>query len=86
MGSLFNMEEAQGGDDAHPNGGGRPVFMPEVYIGVGREWSDWIEQFKLASTVNGWDEIVKLQFLALLLYGRAREMLQLLQQRLTMPC
>lgn len=52
----------------------RPVFMPEVYTGVGREWSDWIEQFELASTVNSWDDSVKLQFLSLLLSGRAREM------------
>lgn len=78
---------AQGGaDNADPNadfrprlpGAGqaisRPVFMPEVYTGVGREWSDWIEQFELASTVNSWDDSVKLQFVSLLLSGRAREM------------
>lgn len=52
----------------------RPVFMPAVFTGVGRDWSDWLEQFELAATVNGWGEPVKLQFMSLLLSGHARDM------------
>lgn len=52
----------------------RPVFMPETFTGVGREWSDWSEQFDLAAEVNQWDESLKLKFMSLLLAGRARDM------------
>lgn len=52
----------------------RPIFMPEVFTGVGREWSDWVEQFELAANVNFWDEPIKLQFMSLLLSGRASDM------------
>lgn len=52
----------------------RPVFMPEVFSGVDREWSDWVEQFELAANVNGWDDFVKLKFMSLLLSGHARDM------------
>ncbi|XP_041964789.1 uncharacterized protein LOC121723285 [Alosa sapidissima] len=51
----------------------RPVFMPETFTGVGREWSDWSEQFDLAADVNNWDEPLKLKFMSLLLSGRARD-------------
>lgn len=51
----------------------RPVFMPETFTGVGREWSDWSEQFELAADVNNWDERLKLKFMSLLLSGRARD-------------
>lgn len=51
----------------------RPVFMPETFSGVGRQWSDWAEQFELAAEVNGWDESLKFKFMSLLLVGRARE-------------
>ena len=58
-----------------PTGGiSRPVFMPAVFTGVGREWSDWVEQFELAANVNGWDDPVKLKFMSLLLSGHARDM------------
>lgn len=50
-----------------------PVFMPETFTGMGREWSDWSEQFDLAADVNNWDEALKLKFMALLLSGRARD-------------
>ena len=52
----------------------RPVFMPETFTGVGREWSDWSEQFELAAEVNQWEEGLKLKFMSLLLAGRARDM------------
>uniref|UniRef100_A0A673HHN6 Peptidase A2 domain-containing protein n=1 Tax=Sinocyclocheilus rhinocerous TaxID=307959 RepID=A0A673HHN6_9TELE len=48
----------------------RPLFMPETFTGVGREWSDWSEQFEMG--VNGWDNELKLKFLSLLFSGRAR--------------
>lgn len=48
--------------------------MPEVFTGVGREWSDWVEQFELAANINGWDDSVKLKVLSLLLSGHARNM------------
>lgn len=51
----------------------RPVFMPETFTGVGREWSDWAEQFDLAAEVNNWDDSLKLKFMSLLLSGRARD-------------
>lgn len=51
----------------------RPVFMPETFTGIGREWSDWAEQFELAAEVNGCNELLKLKFMSLLLSGRARE-------------
>lgn len=51
----------------------RPVFMPETFTGVGREWSDWAGQFELAADVNGWDDEMKLKFMSLLLSGRARD-------------
>lgn len=75
----------QGEDNVGPEGGGhvrdvgtlrttaRPVFMPETFTGVGREWSDWSEQFDLAADVNNWDEPLKLKFMSLLLSGRARD-------------
>lgn len=52
----------------------RPVFMPETFTGVGREWFDWSEQFELAAEVNQWEEELKLKFMSLLLAGRARDM------------
>ena len=52
----------------------RPVFMPETFTGVGREWSDWSEQFDLAAEVNNWNEPLKLKCMSLLLSGRARDM------------
>lgn len=51
----------------------RPVYMPETFTGVGREWSDWAEQFELAADVNRWDDEMKLKFMSLLLSGRARD-------------
>lgn len=51
----------------------RPVFMPETFTGVGRDWSDWSEQFDLAADVNNWDGPLKLKFMSLLLSGRARD-------------
>lgn len=51
----------------------RPLFMPETFTGVGREWSDWSEQFEMAAQVNGWDNELKLKFMSLLLSGRARD-------------
>ena len=34
---------------------------------------DWAEQFDMASDLNGWAEARKLQMMALLLVGKARE-------------
>lgn len=51
----------------------RPLFMPETFTGVGREWSDWSEQFEMAAQVNGWDNELKLKFMSLLFSGRARD-------------
>uniref|UniRef100_A0A8C5BZ39 Peptidase A2 domain-containing protein n=1 Tax=Gadus morhua TaxID=8049 RepID=A0A8C5BZ39_GADMO len=69
---------ADEGDDAGgagpPRAIARPVFMPETFTGIGREWSDWSEQFDLAADVNNWDEPLKLKFMSLLLSGRARDM------------
>ena len=52
----------------------RPVFMPETFSGVGRDWSDWLGQFEIAAEVNNWDDALKLKFMSLLLSGRARDM------------
>uniref|UniRef100_A0A667X1Q3 Peptidase A2 domain-containing protein n=1 Tax=Myripristis murdjan TaxID=586833 RepID=A0A667X1Q3_9TELE len=51
----------------------RPIFMPETFTGIGREWSDWADQFEMAADVNNWDESLKLKFMGLLLSGRGRE-------------
>ena len=51
----------------------RPIFMPETYTGVGREWTDWAAQFEMAADVNEWNAALKLKFMSLLLSGRARE-------------
>lgn len=51
----------------------RPLFMPETFTGVGREWSDWSEQFEMAAQVNGWNDDLKLKFMSLLFSGRARD-------------
>uniref|UniRef100_A0A672T9I1 Peptidase A2 domain-containing protein n=1 Tax=Sinocyclocheilus grahami TaxID=75366 RepID=A0A672T9I1_SINGR len=51
----------------------RPLFMPETFTGVGREWSDWSEQFEMVAQVNGWDNELKLKFMSLLFSGRARD-------------
>lgn len=51
----------------------RPVFMPETFTGTGREWSDWADQFEMAAGINGWDDVLKLKFMSLLLSGRARD-------------
>lgn len=51
----------------------RPIFMPETFTGMGREWSDWADQFEMAANVNNWDEPLKLKFMSLLMSGRARE-------------
>uniref|UniRef100_A0A8C1ND16 Peptidase A2 domain-containing protein n=1 Tax=Cyprinus carpio TaxID=7962 RepID=A0A8C1ND16_CYPCA len=48
-------------------------YVSETFTGVGREWSDWSEQFDLAADVNNWDEPLKLKFMSLLLSGRARD-------------
>ena len=65
---------ADEGDDAGragpPRATARPVFMPETFTGIGREWSDWSEQFDLAADVNNWDEPLKLKFMSLQI-GRA---------------
>ena len=51
----------------------RPVYMPQTFNGADREWSDWVGQFEMAADVNGWDDALKLKFMALLLSGRARD-------------
>lgn len=51
----------------------RPVFMPEIFTGQGRDWSDWSQQFALAADVNNWNDDLKLKFMSLLLSGRARD-------------
>ena len=51
----------------------QPIFMPETFTGTGREWSDWAAQFEMAADVNNWNESLRLQFMSLLLSGRARE-------------
>uniref|UniRef100_A0A1A7XWF2 CCHC-type domain-containing protein n=2 Tax=Iconisemion striatum TaxID=60296 RepID=A0A1A7XWF2_9TELE len=51
----------------------RPIFMPESFSGVGREWADWAEQFEMAADVNNWDESLRLKFMCLLFSGKARE-------------
>ena len=51
----------------------RPIFMPETFTGIGRDWEDWAEQFEMAADVNNWDEPLRLKFMGLLLSGRARE-------------
>jgi hypothetical protein len=55
------------------NAAPRPVFMPETFTCTGREWSDWAEQFEMAAEINGWDDVLKLKFMSLLLSGRARD-------------
>lgn len=67
------VRPAGSGAVGRPNATARPVFMPETFTGVGREWSDWSEQFDLAAEVNGWDDDLKLKFMSLLLSGRARD-------------
>uniref|UniRef100_A0A3B3SMD4 Peptidase A2 domain-containing protein n=1 Tax=Paramormyrops kingsleyae TaxID=1676925 RepID=A0A3B3SMD4_9TELE len=47
----------------------RPIFMPETFTGMGREWSDWMEQFEMAADVNNWDDALRLKFMGLLLSG-----------------
>ena len=51
----------------------RPIFMPETFTGMGRDWSDWSEQFEMAAGVNQWGGELKLKFMSLLFSGRARD-------------
>lgn len=48
------------------------VFMPETFIGMGQEWSDWAGQFEMTTEVNNWNDGLKFKFMSLLLTGRAR--------------
>lgn len=50
----------------------RPLFMPETFTGVGREWSDWSEQFEMAAQVNGWDNELKLKFVFIIFWSSQR--------------
>ena len=35
------------------------------------KWSDWVEQFEVATNVNGWHEPVKFKLMSLSLSGHA---------------
>lgn len=79
---MLEPQEAASGSNAVPvagvflgeiNAAPRPVFMPETFSCTGREWSDWAEQFEMAAKINGWDDVLKLKFMSLLLSGRARD-------------
>ena len=52
----------------------RPLVLPEPFDGVG-SWSDWWFHFENVSTVNGWDDSQKLQWLRVRLTGRAQKAL-----------
>ena len=52
----------------------RPLVLPEPFDGV-RSWGDWWFNFENVSTVNGWDDSQKLQWLRVRLTGRAQKAL-----------
>ena len=52
----------------------RPLVLHEPFDGTG-SWSDWWFHFKNVSTVNGWDDTQKLQWLRVRLTGRAQKAL-----------
>lgn len=76
--SLQPVEASTSGSNNSPSPSSqaitpRPIFMPETFTGVGRDWPDWAEQFEIAADVNNWNEPLRLKFMGLLLSGRARE-------------
>ena len=47
------------------------MVSPDMYSGV-QSWSDWVEHFEAAASVNGWSETAKLLWLPVRLSGKAQ--------------
>ena len=48
----------------------KPVMMPEIYDGR-TNYDDWVSHFKLCMSINGWSEVVAVDFMAARLRGAA---------------
>ena len=55
----------------------RPLVLPEPFDGTGN-WTDWWFHFENISTVNGWDDTQKVQWLQVRLTGRVQKALHCL--------
>ena len=53
----------------------KPVVLPEKYNSNG-VWEDYEQHFEACTTVSDWNKKQKAQFLAVILVGPARELLQ----------
>ena len=53
----------------------KPVVLLEKCNGEGL-WEDYEQNFEACATVNGWNKEQKAQFLAVSVFGQARELLQ----------
>jgi len=49
----------------------RPLISPEPFSGESN-WTDWLDHFEAAATVNGWDDPTKLKWLPVRLTGKAQ--------------
>ena len=49
----------------------RPLISPEPFSGE-CSWTDWVDHFEAAATVNGWDDSTKLKWLPVHLTGKAQ--------------
>ena len=49
----------------------RPLISPEPFSGE-CSWTDWVDHFEAAATVNGWDDSTKLKWLPVRLTGKAQ--------------
>ena len=49
----------------------RPLVLPDAFTGD-TSWSDWVNHFEAAARVNGWDDVIKLNWLPVRLMGKAQ--------------
>ena len=49
----------------------RPLITPEPFFGE-CSWTDWVDHFEAAATVNGWDNPTKLKWLPVRLTGKVQ--------------
>ena len=49
----------------------RPLISPDPFSGE-CSWTDWVDHFEAAATVNGWDDSTKLKWLPVRLTGKAQ--------------
>lgn len=77
MGVTLYEIMATGGGEKKPEAMGpavhKPVIMPEMFHGGEEEWEYWFLNFNNCAEINGWDDAMKLKFLAVTLRGAAQK-------------